>query len=78
MSSSRHARDTQAGHAEAMDPTKLRRDDLHRGDAPSPRHEGTPARPRPRRMLMGFSWETARILSGVETCEDAPRALDEE
>jgi hypothetical protein len=29
-------------------------------------------------MLMGFSWETARLLSGVESSEGAPPLRDDE
>ncbi len=55
-----------------MDPTTTRRDELHEGEPATPGAEASAERPHRRRMLMGFSWETARLLSGVESSEGAP------
>jgi hypothetical protein len=60
-----------------MDPTRP----LHeapREAEPSAPHARRPEAPRGRRMLMGFSWETARLLSGVESSEGAPPLRDDE
>ena len=78
MSTGRHARDTAAGDASGMDPTSKRRDEPNHGDPAAPRAGASAERPHRRRMLMGFSWETARILSGVETSEVAPPVHEDE
>lgn len=61
-----------------MDPTSTRCDELHEAEPSAPHAEGRADRPHRRRMIMGFSWETARILSGVETSEVAPPVHDDE